>query len=83
MGAYQPDAPQVIKDFFHSTHKDVWRTLYKPQQEWSTADEDVGLDAKTPPNEDWLAKDEKIDSPNPLPEGPTSAFLTAMLVPVP
>ncbi|KAE8788430.1 putative E3 ubiquitin-protein ligase ARI8 [Hordeum vulgare] len=80
MWSYKPSDPWVVQEFYCTTHKNLWRILLKPQQEWLAEDEDSGLDAKTRPLEDWLAKAENIDDTAPLPEEPRSTLLSLMLV---
>ncbi|KAE8778531.1 putative E3 ubiquitin-protein ligase ARI8 [Hordeum vulgare] len=83
MLSYKPSNPWVVKEFYHTTHENLWWILLKPRHEWPAEDEDTGLDAKTPALEDWLAKAENIDDLAPLPEEPRLALLSLMLVVAP
>ncbi|KAE8816259.1 hypothetical protein D1007_06108 [Hordeum vulgare] len=64
------------------THEDIWRALIKPQQVWPDEDEDRGLDDKTRPVDEWLAKAKYIKELAPLLEGPGADLLIAMFVPM-
>ena len=51
MWAYKPRDPATVRSFFHTSHAQLWRALFKPQKDWPAEEEDVGLDAANPPRE--------------------------------
>ena len=51
MWSYKPEDPATVLHFYRMTHAKLWKVLFKPQKDWPTKEEDIGLDAATPPRE--------------------------------
>ena len=49
--AYKPEDPAIMRNFFRTSHAQLWRALFKPQKDWPAEEEDIGLDAANPPRE--------------------------------
>jgi hypothetical protein len=51
MWSYRPEDPATVHYFHGTTHEKLWKVLFKPQKEWPSTEEDIGLDAAHPPRE--------------------------------
>ena len=51
MWSYRPEDPATVLHFYGTTHDKLWKVLFKPQKEWPTEKEDIGLDAAHAPKQ--------------------------------
>ena len=49
MWAYQLEDPDTVRQFFCTTHEKLWNVLFKPQESWSSEEEDTRIDTANPP----------------------------------
>ena len=49
--SYKLKDPATVQYFYGTTHEKLWKVLFKPQKDWSTKEEYIGLDAANPPRE--------------------------------
>ena len=47
MWEFNPEGPRTLQRFFGTTHKDIWRLLFKSQKKksWPEMTDDIGLDS--------------------------------------
>ena len=48
MWEFNPEGPQTLQRFFGTTHKEIWKLLFKTQTSWPKMSEDIGLDCTHP-----------------------------------
>ena len=48
MWEFNPDGPRTLQQFFGTTHKGIWKLLFKAQKSWSDTSEDICLDCNHP-----------------------------------
>ena len=45
---FNPEGPRTLQQFFGTTHKEIWKFLFKSQKSCPETSEDVGLDCNHP-----------------------------------
>ena len=48
MWEFNPDSPRTLQRFFDTTHKEIWKLLFKAQKSWPETTGDIGLDCAHP-----------------------------------
>ena len=48
MWEFDPAGPRTLQRFFSTTHKDIWKLLFKTQKSWLETTEDRSLDCARP-----------------------------------
>ena len=48
MWEFDPAGPRTLQRFFSTTHKDIWKLLFKTQKSWLETSEDISLDCNHP-----------------------------------
>ena len=48
MCEFNPEGPRILMRFFGTTHKAIWKLLFKTQKSWPETSEDIGLDCNHP-----------------------------------
>ena len=44
MWEFDPASPRTLQRFFGTTHKGIWKLLFKKQKTWPRTSDDTGLD---------------------------------------
>ena len=48
MWEFNLEGPQTLQQFFGTTHKGIWKLLFKAQKSWPNTSEDIDLDCNHP-----------------------------------
>ena len=51
MCSYKLEDPATMLNFYRTSHAKLWKVLFKPQKDRPVEEEDISLDAATPPQE--------------------------------
>ena len=51
MWEFNPEGPWTLQRFYGSTHKGIWKLLFKKQKSWPRSSDDTGLDYNHPSSE--------------------------------
>ena len=48
MWEFNPEGPRTLQRFYGTTHKGIWKLLFKKQKSWPKSSDDTGLDCNHP-----------------------------------
>ena len=51
MWEFNPAGPRTLQWFYGTTHKGIWKLLFKKQKSWPKSSDDTGLDCNHPASE--------------------------------
>nr|XP_040244133.1 cilia- and flagella-associated protein 251-like [Aegilops tauschii subsp. strangulata] len=59
MWEFNPEGPRTLQRFYDTTHKGIWKLLFKKQKSWPKSSDDTGLDCNHPAFEAPVKKGKK------------------------